>query len=162
MSESVRRGALALLSEGSRADALLTRRSLGLGDEVGRGESGVCRSSFGDEGLLPAEDGGGERCVRGGHAQPTPGRRRATSGGGSGRTRASRARVGSGGGSARASRGGHGGCRGGGSRRAHQGPCVLGCGGGPRSTRGRARVCVLGGRRAPVALGGGCSGAVRA
>jgi len=51
-SESVGRGALALPSEGSRADPLLNRRILGLGGEEGRGES----SSIGGD-LLPADDG---------------------------------------------------------------------------------------------------------
>ena len=44
---SVGRGALALPSEGSRAGPLLSRRSLGLGGEEGRGESRVGRSSIG-------------------------------------------------------------------------------------------------------------------
>ena len=44
-----------LPSEGSRTDALLRHRSLGLGGEEGRGESSIGRSSSGDEGLLPAE-----------------------------------------------------------------------------------------------------------
>ena len=64
-SESVGRGALALPSEGGRADPLLSCRSLGLGGEEGRGESSVGHSSSGDEGLLPAEGSGGERRVRG-------------------------------------------------------------------------------------------------
>ena len=62
--ESIGRGALALPSEGSHADPLLSRRSLRLGGEEGRGESSVGRSSFGDEGLLPAEGGGGRRGPR--------------------------------------------------------------------------------------------------
>ena len=45
-SESVGRGALALPSEGSRAGPLLSRRSLGLGGEEGRGESRVGHSSI--------------------------------------------------------------------------------------------------------------------
>ena len=63
--ESVGRGALTLPSDGSRAGPLLSCRSLGLGSEEGRGESGVGRSSV-VGGLLLAEGGGGERCVRGG------------------------------------------------------------------------------------------------
>ena len=45
-SESVGRGALALPGEGTHADPLLGRRSLRLGGEEGRSQSGV--------GLLPA------------------------------------------------------------------------------------------------------------
>src|SRR6185312_9888770 len=52
-SGGVGRGALALPGEGSHADTLLGRRSLRLGGEEGRSESGV--------GLLPAYGGGGER-----------------------------------------------------------------------------------------------------
>ena len=73
-SESVGGGALALPSEGSRADPLLSRRSLRLGGEEGRGESVVGRSSFGGD-RLPAEGGGGERRVRGGHTERRHGRR---------------------------------------------------------------------------------------
>ena len=51
--EGVGRGTLALPGEGSHADQLLGRRSLGLGGKEGRGESGV--------GLLPTKGGGGER-----------------------------------------------------------------------------------------------------
>ena len=99
-SESIGRGALALPSESSRANPLLSRRSLGLGGEEGRGESGVGRSSSGDEGRHPAEGGGGERRVHGGHTQPVPGRRD------NGRAPCSRGHGGcssGGGGSARAS-----------------------------------------------------------
>ena len=67
-SESVGRGALALPSEGSRVGPLLSRRSLGLGGEEGRGESVVGRSSSGGD-RLPAKGGGGERRVRGGHTE---------------------------------------------------------------------------------------------
>jgi len=63
-SEGVGRGALALPGEGSHADPLLGRRSLRLGGEEGRGESGV--------GLLPAEGGGGERRIRGRHPEARP------------------------------------------------------------------------------------------
>ena len=73
-SESVGRGALALPSEGSRADPLLSRRSLGLSCEEGRGESRIGRSSIGGE-LLPAESGSGEWRVRKGHTEPRPCRR---------------------------------------------------------------------------------------
>ena len=66
-SESIGHGALALPSEGSRVNPLLSRRSLGLGGEEGHGESSVGRSSSGDDGLLPAVGRGSERRVRGGH-----------------------------------------------------------------------------------------------
>ena len=60
-SKSVGRGALALPSEGGRADPLLTCRSLGLGGEEGRGESSV--------GLVPTEGGGVVRRIRGRHPE---------------------------------------------------------------------------------------------
>jgi len=63
-SESVGRGALALPGEGSHADPLLGRRSLRLGGEEGRSQSGV--------GLLPAYGGGGERHIRGRHPEARP------------------------------------------------------------------------------------------
>ena len=71
-SKSICRGALALQGDGSRADPLPSRRSLGLGGEEGRGESCIGCSSSGDEGLLPAEVGDGERRVRRGHTEPRP------------------------------------------------------------------------------------------
>ena len=58
-SGGVGRGTFTLPGEGSHADPLLGRRSLRLGGEEGRGESGV--------GLLPSESGGGERRIRGSH-----------------------------------------------------------------------------------------------
>ena len=63
-SKGVGRGALALPSEGSHADPLLGRRSLRLGGEEGRSQSGV--------GLLPAYGGGGERRIRGRHPEARP------------------------------------------------------------------------------------------
>jgi len=63
-SEGVGRGALALPGEGCHADPLLGCRSLRLGGEEGRGESGV--------GLLPSESGGGERRIRGCHPEAGP------------------------------------------------------------------------------------------
>ena len=60
-----------LPSEGSRTDALLSRRSLGLGGEEGHGESSFGRSSVGGD-LLPAEGGGVERRVRRGHTERRP------------------------------------------------------------------------------------------
>ena len=71
---SVGRGVLALPNEGSRAGPLLSRRSLGLGGEEGRGESVVGRSSSGGV-RLPAEGGVGERRVRVGHTERRHGRR---------------------------------------------------------------------------------------
>ena len=58
------RDALALPGEGSRAYPLLSRRSLRLGGEEGRGESGV--------GLLPTEGGGCEWRICGRHPETRP------------------------------------------------------------------------------------------
>ena len=55
-------GLKTLPSEGSRTDALLSRRSRGLGGEEGHGECSFGQSSLGD-GRRPAEGSGGERCV---------------------------------------------------------------------------------------------------
>ena len=63
-----------LPSEGSHTDALLSRQSLGLGGEEGRGKISFGRSSVcGD--LLSAKGGGGERHIRGGHSERRLGRR---------------------------------------------------------------------------------------
>jgi len=67
-SKSIGGGALALPSEDSRMDPLLSRRSLELGGEEGCGEGSVGRCSSGDGGRHPAEVGGGERRIRGVHA----------------------------------------------------------------------------------------------
>ncbi|XP_025822305.1 uncharacterized protein LOC112898131 [Panicum hallii] len=58
-SEGVGRGALVFPGEGCCTDPLLGRRSLRLGSEEGRGESGI--------GLLSTEGGGGERPILGRH-----------------------------------------------------------------------------------------------
>ncbi|KAG2620571.1 hypothetical protein PVAP13_3NG209071 [Panicum virgatum] len=58
------RDALVLPGEGSRAYSLLSRRSLRLGGEEGRSESGV--------GLLPKEGSGGERRIHGRHPELGP------------------------------------------------------------------------------------------
>ena len=60
----VGRGTFTLPGEGSRADPLLGRRSLRLGGEEGRSQSGVS--------LLPAYGGGGERRIRGRHPEARP------------------------------------------------------------------------------------------
>ena len=97
-SESIGQGALALPSEGSRTDPLLSRRGLRLDDEEGRGESSVGHSSSGDEGLLLAEGSCGERRVRGGHTEPAPGRRMGSGRGGGSAGRAHVRALGGGGG----------------------------------------------------------------
>ena len=84
MRESVGGGALVLPCEGSRANPLLGRRSLGLGGDEGRGECSFGQSSSGDV-RRPAK-GVGALGARG----ISQGRSRGTNGGGSGR-RASRA-----------------------------------------------------------------------
>jgi hypothetical protein len=63
-SEGVGRGTLAFPGEGCHTDPLLGRRSLRLGGEEGRGESGV--------GQLPSEGGGGERRILRRHPEARP------------------------------------------------------------------------------------------